>query len=472
MKDFSTLIIASNFPPIQSAGVYRTLRIVKYLPAYDWQLSVLTLSTSTLSEGTKLDQNLLDKVSSNISVYRAPARFPIQTINRITGRRSRERNGKPSTSTNVKAGVNGSSSSAQTKSWFQQIKDRVSLPWMTPDRLVGWVGPAAKLGMKAIRKEGPDVIYSSGPAWSNHLVAKRLVEATVIPWVADFRDPWVGNAFRKNRSEDSWVGRKHQQLELGVYQTANVVIFNTDRARQDAVKRVGVWLADKSTVIPNGFDPEDFEGLKPITSSFSGNDDSTRPLRMAHAGSFYGKRNVDSLLQAVGELKQSGDLSPCDFQIELIGSLRAHEKSLVEQHEIQDMVTFVPSLPHRKCLERLNTADILLLVQTDAPLCVPGKLYEYIALNKPIYTFSGEGATVDLVTKERLGVCIDPSNISRIKYSITDLVRQHREGILTAPDDSIAHKYDGHKQMELFDAAFRRAMDSNCQIRRHHEESV
>jgi len=461
------LIVASNFPPIQSAGVYRTLRLVKYLPNLGWRLKVLTLSTDTLLPNVTTDFSLLDQIPEDIEIYRAPARFPIETFNRITGRAKRKRPQQGNTPKHDLTTVITTQDRQQTvsdstknngasSSWSQRLKDRLTLPWKTPDRLIGWVGAAAKLGTKVARNSKPDLIYSSGPPWSNHLVAGKIVSATGLPWVADFRDPWVGNAFRPNRSGDTWVGRKHRMLEEKVYKTANAVIFNTARARYDAIDRIGDALAKKSVVIPNGFDPEHFEVIN--TQPNENLPKRTKPIRMIHAGAFYGKRNIDSMLMVLGEMKQAGKLSADDFQLELIGKIRSHEKSLIEQHSINDLVILTPPMPHQECLERLFTADVLLLVQTEAPLCIPGKLYEYVALEKPVLTLAAEGSTADLVAHDNLGPCIDPADKARLQTGLHHLIQELTAGKFEGYDSSLRDRYDGRQQMALFDEVFSRAV--------------
>ena len=460
----SLLIIASNFPPIQSAGVYRTLRIAKYLPECGWSLDVLTLRADTLLKGTSTDLALLDQVPADIQVYRAPARFPIERFNQITGR---NKNGSRKKAVSTNGSPEPSKGTKEKKSsgeLLQRLKDRLTLPWMTPDRMVGWVTPASKMGIVAVRENKADVIYSSGPPWSNHLVAGRIVNATGLPWVADFRDPWVGNAFRPGRSEDTWAGRKHRMFEAEVYQNANVIIFNTDRARDNAVGRIGTSLADKSVVIPNGFDPAHFDDSLHGDSDFGDPVPScASPLHLIHTGAFYGKRNVDSLLATIGELKRNGQISAGDLQLEMIGGIRTHEQNQISQYSIDDIVTLAQPVPHHECLQRMGAADALLLVQTGAPLCIPGKLYEYIAVGKPILTLAAEGATADLVSTENLGPCLDPADGSRLKAGLLDLIRQHRNGELKRPDESIRDRYDGRQQMTLFDSVLRQAISAGSE---------
>ena len=448
----SCLIIASNFPPIQSAGVYRTLRMVKYLPVLGWSLNVLTLSTDTLQQKTAIDLALLDQVPNDIQIYRASARFPIDTFNRAIGR---DRKKTISRNITVCPTVQSIKHTERAPSFFQQFKDRITVAFTTPDRLVGWVGKAVKLGRQIVRGGSIDVIYSSGPEWSNHLVASRIAKGAGIPWVADFRDPWVGNTFRPGRSGDSWAGRRHRLLEQRVFQQANIVVFNTDRARADAVSRIGGDLAQKSLVIPNGFDPEYFSNVGLPQHCGSRN---LEPLKMVHAGAFYGKRNIDVLLVTIGRLKRSQRLTKNDFQLNLIGPVRPHEQRLVEENAISDLVKLTPRMPHQDCLNQLRQADALLLVQINAPLCVPGKLYEYIALKKPVFTIAADGATADLVISENIGFCVDPADSSKLETGLMELLQQHRRNKLSGTVDAIRDRYDGQQQMVLFDAALRKAI--------------
>lgn len=457
MPPASALIVASNFPPIHSGGVYRTLRLVKYLPEHDWTLNVLTLSESTLPHGTVVDEGLTEQIPASTRIYRADARFPLDRLNsiRALAKSPRHKNGtNPKSSGSLKSSIKDSSVSRK-RGRLQSIKDRVTLPFMTPDRLIGWVRPATRLGLHAVRAENVDLIYSSAPPFSNHLVGRALKAKSGKPWIADFRDPWLGNAFRPNREGDDWLGKRHRQLEHQVFEDADQVIFNTERSRADAVTRFGKSLAEKSVVIPNGFDPAHFSQNR---CKLTENDADGRALDIVHTGSFYGGRNVDVLIVALGELSESGRIKPGDLTVRLIGNTRQHEQQLIARSHVEDFVHLVPPMSHQDCISQLRKADVLLLVQTGAPLCVPGKLYEYIAIGKPILTFASDGATADLVRQESLGPCIDPGDSETIKSTLLELVHAHSTGFAHTPNGDARVKYDGQNQMKAFDAIFRKVL--------------
>ena len=136
---------------------------------------------------------------------------------------------------------------------------------------------------------------------------------------------------------------------------------------------------------------------------------------------------------------------------------------MIEDLSIGDLVMLTPAVSHSECLDRLNASDVLLLVQTDAPLCVPGKLYEYIAIGKPIFTLAADGATAELVKRERLGICCDPANIAQIEISLVQLLDQNRTGQFETASASVRDRYDGCKQMTTFDSIFQRVIFNSTQ---------
>jgi glycosyltransferase involved in cell wall biosynthesis len=78
----------------------------------------------------------------------------------------------------------------------------------------------------------------------------------------------------------------------------------------------------------------------------------------------------------------------------------------------------VGSLPHHEALERMAAADVLVLIQPDNTLQIPGKLYEMLSFRKPILTLAGPGATADVIREYGVGVVVDPKNPDEIADGI------------------------------------------------------
>jgi glycosyltransferase involved in cell wall biosynthesis len=250
-----------------------------------------------------------------------------------------------------------------------------------------------------------------------------------------------------------------------VVESAAVVILNTSRALEAVRFRYRDLPSDKFRVIPNGYDPTDFESLADRNSSATPSPGSSGPLRIVHTGAFYGKRNVDALIHAIGDLVVDGRIGRDDLRVELIGAARGNrsrESDLAASRGISDVVRALPRVPHDECLRQMADADLLLLVQTEAPLCIPGKLYEYIAIGRPILTLSADGATADVVAEYSLGQCVDPSDPESLRGCLALLVQQHRTGGIPMPKGSAIPRFDGKRQMLDFDKALRDAIAASA----------
>ncbi|TNE34618.1 glycosyl transferase family 1, partial [bacterium] len=159
MPEKKVLVIAYYFPPMGLSGVQRTLKFVKYLPEFGWEPTVLTTSSGSYFA---YDDSLLEEIAgTNI----------IRTEDKSTKQRK-----YPST-------------------FNQKIGRFVNGFFMQPDSKIGWKKKAIAVGSKIIEESKPDVILSTAPPFTSHLVAAELADKYGIPLVLDYRDQWYGNPF-------------------------------------------------------------------------------------------------------------------------------------------------------------------------------------------------------------------------------------------------------------------------------------
>ena len=83
-----------------------------------------------------------------------------------------------------------------------------------PDPYFAWVGPAVLKGREILKRERFDVVFSSSPRASAHLVAAVLSEHAGVPWLADYRDPWSTYQFRQYPTRGP-QGRPRQARGVG-----------------------------------------------------------------------------------------------------------------------------------------------------------------------------------------------------------------------------------------------------------------
>jgi len=251
----------------------------------------------------------------------------------------------------------------------------------TPDSRLGWLLPAVWQGLCEMRRHRFDVLYSTSPCMTAHLIAFVLSHVARAPWVADFRDPWGGNPFRMKlfRSLRRWDG----WLERLVLRRADRLVCATPTMTALLVQRFPS-IAHKCETILNGFDREITDSI--IAQRLHPKDCYV----LGHAGQFYGPRGPEVWLKALRlALEVSPDVA-CRIRMLLIGESSYEGTPLREiaaRHGIEDVIDIAGPRVHHEALSLLAGCDALMLAGAAGPgadLQVPNKLFEYLALQKPV----------------------------------------------------------------------------------------
>jgi glycosyltransferase involved in cell wall biosynthesis len=397
------LIIAYFFPPMGGGGVQRTLKFIKYLPGCGWRPIVVTPRQTP----TRLnDPDLAAEI---------PEQAEIVHTNDL--------------------GLPG---------WMPwRARSWISRWLLMVDEHVGWLFPAVRAGLQCIQADSVQAIYSTSAPYSDHLVGYRLKRKTRLPWIADFRDPWVGN-FSTN-----FPTRLHQRLaeklERDVLHTADRVLVVSEPMRQLMLSRYADIAPAKIIVLPNGYDPQDFLALKPEWIQAAG-----EPGRflIVYSGSFYGQRQTaEKFLQALAESLKSGQIARERLRVRFVGNSGQRTLEWIEAYGLKDICEATGYLPHRQSLAHLMAADMLLLIVGRGPgseAVFTGKIFEYLASSKTILCLADTGAAANLVREAQAGVVVDPEDISAIAAQIQQLYRQWSDGILNKhkPKPEVIKSYD------------------------------
>ena len=406
------LCIAYAFPPINRSGTHRTLGFVRHLDRLGWDASVLTVRQSRLDGSPRdepLDESLMGEVPDSTNVVRTPW---VDRIARVKGWLPRgSGNVETSKSQKVKTDV----STRGMRDWFSRLL-------ITPDSRVGWIGPAVRAGMREIERSRPEVLYSTSPYMSAHLIAKALSRRTGLPWVADFRDPWTFNPFRK--IPYSTIRRWDAWLERSVLRSAGQIVCCTSRMTQEFVRRFP-FLQGKCSTIMNGFDAGLLEGIKPLRDA--GRD----RFVMTHCGQFYGGRNPAVWFAALRRALQDAPSLAGKVVVQLIGPTMFEGKSLEElaaSYGLADVVRVLGPKSHAESLAYMAGSDALMLAASDGPggeLQVPNKLFEYLAIKRPIIATCAHGnPTADILADaEAQAIVCEPGDERALADAIAGLAR-------------------------------------------------
>lgn len=405
------LCVAYAFPPINRSGTHRTLGFVRHLDRLGWDATVLTV----IPRAEPLDESLVREVPLSTTVLRTSWVNPIERIKTLSPLSERRGIRQPAMASRVPGDRHASELAflGSIREWFSQLL-------MTPDARVAWVGPAVRAGLNAIRQRRPDLIYSTSPYMSAHIIALVLSRWTHLPWVADFRDPWRGNPFRSLGFES--LERWDSLLEWVVLRSTTHIVCCTPTMTEQ-LRRRHPFTARKSTTILNGFDRERFDRIIPTRIAPADH------FVLTHCGQFYGPRNPTVWFAALRRAVRQAPQLTGKIHIALIGSQQFEGRSLRQwaaQAGISDCVHVLGQKSHSETLSHMVGSDALILAGsagTGGELQIPNKLYEYLAVRRPIIAnCSSASPVVSILNEARAeAVICDPADERGLARAVTQL---------------------------------------------------
>jgi glycosyltransferase involved in cell wall biosynthesis len=393
------LFITLHFPPSRRIGAHSCEQIARYFPLYGWEPVVLTRPKYMIEFA---DPNHRRTFPGKI-IGAGMLPHPLSVYRRLLEMIRRNRGG------NV-AGVQKRQKSGRLRRWILSLLT-------IPDIYTGWILPATIAALRAIRREQITHIISSGPYWTNHLVGLILARLTGVPWTAHFRDPW--NQVPQMKAVSMLSNRVEKWLEWLVITHADSVVCVTD-AHTRLLRQIFATVPhDKFVTIPNGFDGEEWNGCERASGTDRG------MFIIAYMGSFMmGTRSPRPLFRALRELIDAGDVDLNAVRVQLFGYCDVAEGmpvcDIAAEYGLQEAVHVGPPLSRPEALQRMCTADLLLLLAEEWTLQIPGKTYEYLRAGRPILALTTEGALTDLLRRTGGAWIADPGDHAAIGHAIRE----------------------------------------------------
>ncbi|MGC3984919.1 MAG: polysaccharide deacetylase family protein [Pseudorhodoferax sp.] len=346
------LMIAFHFPPQSgSSGVLRTANFVKNLPQLGWEPAVLSAQPRAYEQ---VRTDLIDTIPPATQVLRAGALDAARHLS---------------------------------------VAGKYPLAFALPDRWSTWWIPGVMAGLRHIRRERTDLVWSTYPIATAHLIAATLARLTGLPWVADFRDPMVSEGYPKEPAKL----RLWQRLERHVLEHARLCVFTTERAAATYRQRYP-QAAHRCVVVENGYDEDVFAGILP--------DRQGTPhdvLLLLHSGLIYPRdRDPAGFFAAVSSLLRDGTLQRERLRIRFRAPVHGDEVMRVAAlHGVADVVEIAGPLSHGQAIAEMMGADLLLLFQgQNFNAQIPAKVYEYLRAQRPVMAVVDRaGDTAQLVAQ-------------------------------------------------------------------------
>jgi hypothetical protein len=278
-----------------------------------------------------------------------------------------------------------------------------------------WLAPAWSACKRMIHDYSPDVILTSSPPHCVHMLGQFLKRSTGLPWVADFRDPWISDGRQRSLSlRERW----DLSCERNVFQKADLILANAPNACR-MLQETYPQHRQKIVSLTNGFDPR--PGPKPPrTPSPDGS------VRLMHAGELYAGRDPVPLFEALAQANVQAGTTP-SFELHVVGRIDPTERNFAEMLKERGWDRFVylkGQLAYQDALNAMEQADILVLF--DSPgrtIGVPAKLYEYLGAERPILALAERNGDVAEVLRQSgmLHRIASPTNAADIQRAVEEL---------------------------------------------------
>jgi glycosyltransferase involved in cell wall biosynthesis len=395
------LIIAYHFPPVAgSSGVLRALKLARYLPENGWQPTVLTVNPRAYE---RTDSSQLAEIPRDVRVLRT---FALDTQRHLS------------------------------------IKGRYLRRMALPDRWASWIPSGVLAGLRAIRRERIDAIYSTFPIPSAIAIGRILHSLTGKPWIVDLRDSMTEDDY----PPDPGTRAALRRLEARSLRDSSRILFTAASTIAMYRKRYPSLPADKCVLVPNGYDEEDFQDLPASTAVAS----ASRQLRLIHLGLLYpSERDPRPFFRAIARLKSEGKISAANLRIDLraSGNEDLYTEMLAE-FGVADITHLLPPLPYREALRDAAQADALLIFQ--AANCdhqIPAKSFEYLRLRRPILALtSTTGDTAALLNSTGGATILDIANEESIHQGLPGFLDSIAHGRHALADESTVQKFSRRSQ--------------------------
>ncbi|MDD5034235.1 MAG: glycosyltransferase [Methylococcaceae bacterium] len=411
------LMIGFHFPPLKgSSGVQRTLKFCQYLPLFGWKPIVLSASPRAYQS---VSSEQMSDIVGELIVERA---FALDAARHLS------------------------------------IAGRYPKLLAIPDRWASWFFSGMVSGLRLIRKFQPQIIWSTYPIATAHLIGYGLHRLTGLPWVVDLRDPMAQEGY----PEDPLIWKSFKWIEDRIARDAAAICFTSFGAIDYFREQHAGIAASKLVLLENGYDEENFVTAEKLIHPLP--QKNPHPLTLVHSGTIYpSERDPRPFFTALSQLKQAGSLDSSSLKI--IFRATGHDGyllPLIEASNIQDIIELAPPIPYTEALAEMLTVDALLILQ--APNCnaqIPAKLYEYIRAGKPILALTDEnGDSAKVLTRFPHNMIADITSSHDIACKLLEFLKQlDQETPNTASQESICTYSRENRTRELasvFDAIMKR----------------
>jgi hypothetical protein len=428
--DLTALIVAYAFPPTGGAGVQRVAKLAKFLPDHGVRPSVLTVANPSVPV---TDASLLDDLPHGLEIVKA-------------------RTFEPGYATKQAAWAATGATRPSLKTRMVRTATGAAKQLLVPDPQILWQ-PSAQVALaRRLVERAPDVVFISGPPFSQFLLAPlaRLSPKTAV--VLDYRDEW--STYRTTyEMMGGAAARVGEWLEDWLVHRAHAITTATEAFRSSLLERFDRIAPSQVIAIPNGYDPADFPPSLP--------DPPADRLRITYAGTVFKLTSPRGLLGAIRRLAERHPELARHLEVRFIGRIVDTEADAFAGTEALG-VRQLGYVPHEQVLAELASSHLVLCLLDDVPgtsRIYPAKIFELMFLGRPVLTLAPPGALTELCERHHLGTVLAPRDEPAIASFLEQRLRAFVDGRRGAESSAIdVERFHRRALAGEFAAVFRQAL--------------
>ena len=392
------LILCYFYPPLGGGGVHRVLGFTRHLPDHGWDCTIVCAGED---DYWVKDASLSAQVPAGTEVIRVTGGSALAALLRM------------------RRGGGSGRRSGRAFAGLRSLSDW----WLLPDSYAGWSRRAAAVASRRIARGGVDAVLTSSPPDSVHLAGLELRRRLAVPWVADFRDPWIALHFRTPPT--AWHRRRHAAMERRVVESADLVLA-ASRTHADDVSRganaAGGPVPRRLEHLPNGYEPAADEAAPAM--------DADR-FTLAFTGTLSLMPETEVLLEALHDLLARRPEARRRLRATLAGPFDSGYADRALALGLTGIVEFTGPRPHAETRALQRRADLLLLWKPRGAgyrTMVPGKLYEYLDAGRPVLALLDPDDEAAALVREGGGEVLPPGRREPLAAAIERHYLAWKEG--------------------------------------------
>jgi len=403
------LIITYYWPPAGGPGVQRWLQFVKYFKDFNIEPIVYVPENPSYP---LLDADLEVEVPSEVTVIKLPIQEPYRFAKVLSGKKTKQ----------ISSGI----ISNKKQSYVEKLLLFIRGNYFIPDARVGWVRPSVTFLKKYISENPVDAIITSGPPHSLHLIGLNLKKELYLKWIADFRDPWTTIHYHKSLRLMSKAKKRHKALEKEILSEANLIVVTSPTTKKEFERITNKPIE----VITNGYG-EFAEIPRVLDASFS----------ISHIGSLLSERNPKVLWEVLSEIASENIDFKNDLELKLAGIVSKEIVDSIFNAGLKNNCKLLGYISHSEALQLQQNSGVLLLVEIDSEdtkSIIPGKLFEYLAVKRPILALGPKGSDIEnIINETKSGRFYNYNQADVLKSHLLELYSDFKRGSLAVSSEGI-----------------------------------